>query len=91
MAPLITDLRRKAESIRERELGRALSRLPGIDTETKQQIEHLSRTLMNRILHDPTTRLRVAAGKGTVSEKAEAVRHLFNLQSDQTPYVEKLP
>jgi len=91
VAPLITDLRRKAESIRERELGRALSRLPGIDTETRHQFERLSRTLVNRILHDPTTRLRVAAGRGTASEKAEAVRHLFNLPSNQTPYVEKLP
>ncbi len=95
VAPLITDLRRKAESIREKELARALSRLPDIDTETKQQIEHLSRTLVNRILHDPTTRLRVAAGQGAASEKAEAVRHLFDLPTDlpsnQTLYVEKLP
>ncbi len=95
VARLITGLRRKAEAIRKRELDRALSRLPEIDAETKQQFEHLSRTLVNRILHDPTTRLRIAAGRGTVSEKAETVRHLFNLRSDlpsdQTSYVEKLP
>jgi glutamyl-tRNA reductase len=90
VAPLITDLRRKAEAIRERELGRALSRLPNIDAETMRQFEHLSRTLVNGILHDPTTRLRDAAGQGVGREKAEAVRHLFDLPSDQKPHVEKL-
>jgi len=88
VAPLISDLRRKAEQIRISATSDALRQLPHIDPETRRQFEHLSRTLVNRILHDPTTRLRAAATTGVVGGKAEAIQHLFDLPARSKPNLE---
>jgi glutamyl-tRNA reductase len=77
--PVIADLRAKAESIRQRELRRALRRLPDLDPRMREQIEHLSESLINKLLHEPTLRLRAEAGNGHTAEYAQTVRHLFGL------------
>jgi glutamyl-tRNA reductase len=77
--PLLSELRRQAESIRERELERALSDLGDVDPAVAERMDHLSRTLVKRLLHDPTVRARERAGAGDVDEVADAVRDLFGL------------
>ena len=77
--PVIAGLRQKAEAIRRRELARALRRLDGLDEETLAQITHLSQTLVNQLLHEPTLRLRAEAVSGEPDFYATAVRDLFNL------------
>ena len=44
-------------------------------------MEHLSRTLVKRLLHDPTVRARERAGAGNADEVADAVRDLFGLSA----------
>ena len=77
--PVIADLRQKAEAIRQRELERTLRYLPDLDPQTREHIQHLSRSLVNKLLHEPTLRLRAEAGDGHAARYAEAVRHLFGL------------
>jgi glutamyl-tRNA reductase len=77
--PLLSALRRQAEEIREQELERALSDLGDVDAATAQRIEHLSRSLVKKLLHEPTVRLRERAGTGDADEVADAVRDLFGL------------
>jgi glutamyl-tRNA reductase len=77
--PLVAALRRQAEEIREQELERALRDLGDVDTATAQRIEHLSRSLVKKLLHEPTVRLRERAGTGDADEVADAVRDLFGL------------
>jgi glutamyl-tRNA reductase len=77
--PLVAALRVQAEEIREREVGRALRDLGDVDPATAERIEHLSRTLVKRLLHEPTVRLRELAGAGDSDEVADAVRELFGL------------
>jgi glutamyl-tRNA reductase len=48
-------------------------------------MEHLSRTLVTRLLHDPTVRARERAGAGGADEVAEAVRDLFGLSAPSDP------
>ncbi len=79
--PLLSELRKQAESIRARELARALDDLGELDPAVSARIEHLSRTLVKRLLHDPTVRARERAGKGNADEVADAVRDLFGLSS----------
>lgn len=79
--PLLADLRRRAEEIREQELERALRDLGDVDAATAQRIEHLSRSLVKKLLHEPTVRLRERAGTGDADEAADAVRDLFGLAS----------
>ena len=81
--PVITDLRQKAEAVRQRELDRTLRHLPHLDPQTREHIEHLSRSLVNKLLHEPTVRLRAEAGNGQAAKYAETVRHLFGLTEEQ--------
>ncbi len=62
--PLLSELRRQAESIRARELERALSDLGDVDPAVAERMEHLSRTLVKRLLHDPTVRAARARRRG---------------------------
>jgi len=77
--PLLSALRRQAEEIRAQELERALNDLGDLDEVTAQRIEHLSRSLVKKLLHEPTVRLRERAGTGDADEVADAVRDLFGL------------
>jgi glutamyl-tRNA reductase len=79
--PLLSELRRQAESIRARELERAVADLGEVDPAVVERMEHLSRTLVKRLLHDPTVRARERAGAGNADEVAEAVRDLFGITS----------
>jgi glutamyl-tRNA reductase len=77
--PVVSELRRRAESIREREVARALDDLGDVDPRVAERLEHLSRTLVNRLLHDPTVRLRERAGEGDADDVVDAVRDLFGI------------
>jgi len=83
--PLVAALRRRAESIRELELERTLRDLGDVDPETADRIEHLSRALVKKLLHEPTVRLRARAGEGDADEVAAAVRELFGLTAPRDP------
>ena len=79
--PLLSELRRRAESIREREVARALRDLGDVDPAVAEQLEHLSHSLVKKLLHDPTVRARERAGAGDADEVAGAVRDLFGLST----------
>lgn len=79
--PLIVDMRRKAETIRQAELERTLRHLGDIDPQALAHIQHLSRSLVNKLLHEPTIRLREAARQETAEPYVDAVRDLFGLEN----------
>ncbi|HLE99541.1 MAG TPA: glutamyl-tRNA reductase [Gaiellaceae bacterium] len=83
--PLLSALRRQAEMIREQELDRTLRDLGDVDPATAERIEHLSRTLVKKLLHEPTVRLRERAGAGDADDVADAVRELFGLTAPNDP------
>ncbi len=76
--PLIVDLRRKAENIRQREMERTLRNLGQIDDATFSHIQKLSQALVNQLLHEPTLYLKEKAVKGKAEEVA-TVREMFGL------------
>ena len=77
--PLVAELRRQAEEVRAAEVARALRDLGDLDPRAVERIEHLSRVLVKKLLHDPTVRLRERAGEGDADDVAAAVRELFRL------------
>jgi len=77
--PLIIDMRRKAEEIRQTELERTLRHLGEVDPQIWTHIQHLSRSLVNKLLHEPTIRLRQKAGEDAAEEYASTIRDLFGL------------
>ncbi len=79
--PALAALRRQAESIRQRELERALRDLGDVDPAVAERMDVLSRTLVTKLLHDPTVRLRERAGAGDADRVAETLRELFGIPS----------
>jgi glutamyl-tRNA reductase len=79
VTPVIRNLREWAQSVAADELEHTLSRLPGADEHTRQIVGRLAHRLVNRLLHEPTTRLRLQAADGNGYGYAHAVRELFAL------------
>ena len=77
--PLISDLRSHAEQIRQKEMARVLRKLGDADDSTLEQFELFSRSLVNKLLHEPTKRLRVGAVKYRSDEYANLTRDLFGI------------
>ena len=79
VTPLITDLRQKAEAIRQREVARTERYLGELDPTLMEHVHHLSCSLVNKLLHEPTVRLREQAKQGDVATYADTMRILFDL------------
>ncbi|HIC90390.1 MAG TPA: glutamyl-tRNA reductase, partial [Anaerolineae bacterium] len=79
VVPTIVDLRQHAERIREAELQRALRQLSHLSDREQNVIHSLSQRIVNKILHQPTVRLKQHANDGEAYRYAEAIRDLFGL------------
>ncbi len=79
LRPVIGSLWLKASSIRQEVLDRTRARIPNLDDASWAHVERLASALVNKLLHDPATRLRAEAGNGHAQEYAEALRFLFHL------------
>ncbi len=73
--PIVAELQRQAEEIRRRELLAAYARFPA---ETHADLDRLTRSLVRKILHHPSARLRNGEGENTAARLAIA-RDLFRL------------
>ncbi len=89
VTPVIKGLREWAQSVADDELVHALNRLADADDRTRQVVSHMAHRLVNRLMHEPTSRLRIQATEGNGCGYAHAVKELFALdmpdsQSDAT-------
>jgi glutamyl-tRNA reductase len=80
VVPAIASLRARAEEIRLRELQRAGRRLADLSPEERRAVEAVTVQIVNKLLHDPTVRLKEAAAGADGAAYADAVRHLFGLE-----------
>ena len=76
VVPAISALRSYAEEIRSAELAK-LSSLP---EEERRRLDAVTTQLLNKLLHEPTVRMKQAAAEGDGEVYAEAIRRLFGLQ-----------
>ena len=83
VVPAIASLRARAEAIRAGELERASRRLNGLSADERRAVEAMTAQIVNKLLHDPTVRLKAAAADADGAAYADAVRHLFALDADQ--------
>lgn len=77
--PVLKEMRARMEALRHRELAEALRQLEHLPPGDRARVEELSRTLMNKFLHEPSVRLRAAAADGRGLGVVDAVRYLFGL------------
>jgi glutamyl-tRNA reductase len=78
-APIVRSMWQQAEEIRRRELDRALDRMKDLPPEQVEIVEALTRSIVKKLLHDPTSFLKERADRSQL-ESAEA---MFKLWKDQ--------
>ena len=79
VVPIIVEMRKQADSIRKDEVEKAIRRMPNLTPEMERQIEALTASIVNKILHSPTTRLRGEANGPNATDYANLTRYLFGL------------
>jgi glutamyl-tRNA reductase len=77
--PVVREFREEMEKVRSAELAAALKHLGPLSAEQKSAIEHFSKALMNKFLHEPSVRLKAAAANGRGLGVVDAARYLFAL------------
>jgi glutamyl-tRNA reductase len=79
VAPTVASLRARAEEIRQVELDRFRARLDALDPREREAVEGLTRGIVAKLLHEPTVRLKDAAGTPRGDRLADSLRALFDL------------
>nr|NIP72457.1 glutamyl-tRNA reductase [Gammaproteobacteria bacterium]NIP79795.1 glutamyl-tRNA reductase [Gemmatimonadota bacterium]NIW35915.1 glutamyl-tRNA reductase [Gemmatimonadota bacterium]NIX44712.1 glutamyl-tRNA reductase [Gemmatimonadota bacterium]NIY08942.1 glutamyl-tRNA reductase [Gemmatimonadota bacterium] len=82
IVPTIKAMRAKAEAIRAQELERTRRTLGYVPEEVESALDHFSRALVNKLLHEPTLQLRHCNEHGNGEELIEATHQLFRLEED---------
>jgi glutamyl-tRNA reductase len=78
-APLVTALRDQAERVRASEIERLSGRLAELDERQLDAVDALTKAIVAKLLHEPTVRLKDAAGTAKGDRLADALRDLFDL------------
>ncbi len=83
--PVIVGLRGKADEIVSRVLSENDGRWKDLSEEDRKRVETLARTVVGRLLHEPTLRLKEIAGTDESYEILATVRDLFGLDTETDP------
>jgi glutamyl-tRNA reductase len=78
-APIVSALRSRVESARVAELDRLRSKRSDLDEQQWEQVDAVTRSLVAKLLHQPTVALKEAAGTPRGERLVEALRALFDL------------
>ena len=81
IAPVIVALRESAEALRLAELERARRSLASLDDDQRAAVDALTQGLVSKLLHQPTTALRDAAGSAKGDRLVQALRDLFGIEA----------
>ena len=79
VAPLVASLRSRGDFVRSGELERLAARLGYLDDRQREAVEALAAGIVGKLLHEPTVRMKDAAGTARGERLAEALRDLFDL------------
>jgi glutamyl-tRNA reductase len=82
VVPTIATLRDTVEQIRRSELERLGSKLGDLTDEQRAQVDMLTASIVNKILHMPTVKMKEVAGSQECYLYVDAVRTLFDLSSN---------
>jgi glutamyl-tRNA reductase len=80
VVPAIASLRARVEEIRDRELDRVRGRLSDAE---RTAVESVTARIVDKLLHQPTVRLKEAAAGAHGAQYAATVRHLFGLGEEE--------
>jgi glutamyl-tRNA reductase len=80
VAPTVAALRAKADQVVGAELRRLAQRCPELPDEHRAEVAHTIHRVVQRLLHQPTVRVRQLAAEPGGETYAQALRELFDLQ-----------
>ena len=82
VTPTVVALRTMATGIVEAEMERLGTRLPGLDEATRAEVEQAVRRVADKLLHQPTVRVKELANETGAVSYATALAELFSLDPD---------
>jgi glutamyl-tRNA reductase len=86
--PTVAALRRRADEVVASVLAENESRWESLSDADRARIEVMARAIASRLLHEPTLRLKRAAGEEDEYTYVHALRELFGLDRDTAPLVD---
>jgi glutamyl-tRNA reductase len=82
VTPTVVALRTMATGIVDAEMQRLGTRLPGLDPDVRAEVEHAVRRVADKLLHQPTVRVKELANESGTVSYATALAELFSLDPD---------
>jgi glutamyl-tRNA reductase len=82
VAPTVSALRSQAAEVVDAELLRLSTRLPDLDARARAEIARTVRRVVDKLLHEPTVRVKELASSPGDTDYAGALRALFGLGID---------
>jgi glutamyl-tRNA reductase len=88
VVPTIAALRGRGEEVVRRVLAENENRWESLSEADRERVETMARAVASRLLHEPTLRMRRAAGSDDAYEYLSALRELFGLDVETEPGAE---
>jgi glutamyl-tRNA reductase len=82
VTPTVVALRSMATGIGDAEMARLSARLPDLDPAVRSEIQHAVRRVADKLLHQPTVRVKELANETGAVSYAAALAELFSLDPD---------
>jgi glutamyl-tRNA reductase len=82
VTPTVVALRSMATGVVDAEMERLVSRLPELDPQVRAEVEHAVRRVADKLLHQPTVRVKELANETGAVSYAAALAELFSLDPD---------
>lgn len=84
VVPTVAAIRAKAEQVRQAELEKAMRRLGGLSEKELRTIDALTSAIVNKMLHEPTDRLKQVSQAKDGYLYVEAARYLYGIDAVET-------
>ncbi|MFI7428377.1 glutamyl-tRNA reductase [Micromonospora sp. NPDC049836] len=91
VAPTVAALRGRAEDVVSAELRRLAQRRPDLSDDQRAEVARTVHRVVQRLLHQPTVRVRQLAAEPGGDQYAALLRELFDLEVPQTSPVDTVP
>jgi glutamyl-tRNA reductase len=91
VSPTIAALREHGQAIVERVLAENAGRWEGLSPRDEARLEAVARAVMQRLLHEPTIRLKSAGEDGATHGHQQLVRELFGLDASTPAHADAAP
>jgi len=91
VAPTVAALRGRADDVVAAELGRLVHRRPDLTDEQRADVARTVHRVVQRLLHQPTVRVRQLAAEPGGDQYTALLRELFDLEVPQTSAVGTVP